>query len=141
MTKWAQVNNNGTLYDIVEVDPATLFHPDIAANFEVIPDNADTSYIKDSEGNFNATPAPPEPPAPVMEVILSEGDFLAKLTRSERQGLSSARTTNADLDDFLVMLEKTGRVNVSDSAVQADINAFVTASVISQASADAILPS
>lgn len=140
MTKWAQVSNTGSLYDVVEVDPATIFHPDIAANFEVIPDNVDGSYTKDSEGNFIA-PTEAEIPAVVIEVVLTEGEFLAKLTRSERQGLSSARTTNADLDDFLVMLEKTGHVNVSDSAVQADINAFVTASVISQASADAILPS
>ena len=44
----------GSLYDVVEVDPATIFHPDIAANFEVIPDNVDGSYTKDSEGNFIA---------------------------------------------------------------------------------------
>ena len=140
MTKWAQVNNNGSLYDIVEVDPATIFHPDIAANFEVVPDNVDQSYIKDSEGNFVAGTEPTIPEI-VIEVVLSEGDFLAKLTRTERQGLASARTSNADLDDFLTMLEKTGYVNVSDSDVQADINAFVTASVISQATADAIIPS
>lgn len=140
MTKWAQVNNNGSLYDIVEVDPATIFHPDIAANFEVVPDNVDGSYIKDSEGNFVAGTEPTIPEV-VIEVILSEGDFLSKLTRTERQGLASARTSNADLDDFLTLLEKTGYVNVSNSDVQADINAFVTASVISQASADAIIPS
>lgn len=140
MTKWAQVNNNGSLYDITEVDPATIFHPDIAANFEVVPDNVDGSYTKDSEGNFVAGTEPTIPEV-VIEVILSEGDFLAKLTRTERQGLSSARTSNADLDDFLTMLEKTGFVNVSNSDVQADINAFVTASVISQATADAIIPS
>lgn len=140
MTKWAQVNNNGSLYDITEVDPATIFHPDIAANFEVIPDNVDGSYTKDSEGNFVAGTEPTIPEV-VIEVILSEGDFLAKLTRTERQGLASARTSNADLDDFLTLLEKTGYVNVSNSDVQADINAFVTASVISQATADAIIPS
>ena len=140
MTKWAQITSDGVLIDLVEIDPATLFHPNIAAAFEVVPDNVDMSYIKDSEGNFNA-PAAVTPPTVVTEVNLAEGDFLAKLTRAERQGISSARSSNADLDDFMTMLEKRGFVTVSDADVQADINAFVAASVISQASADAIIPS
>lgn len=141
MTKWAQVTSAGVIYDVVEIDPATIFHPDIAADFEVIPDNVDATYTKNSEGSFVAGAAPAEPDVVVTDVILNEGEFLAKLTRSERQGLASARTTNADLDDFLTMLEKTGFVNVSNSDVQTDMRAFVTASVISQATADAIIPS
>lgn len=140
MTKWAQVASSGVLIDLVEIDPAILFHPTIAADFEVVPDNVEMSYIKDSEGNFKAPAADPAPTV-VTESNLSEGDFLAKLTRAERQGISSARSSNADLDDFMTMLEKRGFVTVSDSDVQADINAFVAASVISQASADKIIPS
>ncbi|MAP42150.1 MAG: hypothetical protein CL981_00215 [Euryarchaeota archaeon] len=140
MTKWAQITSDGVVVDLVEIDPATLFHPIIAAEFEVVPDNIDMSYTKDSEGNFNA-PAAETPPTVVPEVNLGEGDFLAKLTRAERQAISSARSSNADLDDFMTMLEKRGFVTVSDADVQADINAFVAASVISQASADAIIPS
>ena len=140
MTKWAQVNSNGSLTDLVEVDPATLFHPDIAANFEIVPDNVTAGHTKDSEGNFVA-PVVEAAPTVTLEVNLSEGDFLAKLTRAERQAITTARSSNADLNDFMTMLEKRGFVTVSDSEVQSDINAFVSASVISQASADAIIPS
>lgn len=140
MTKWAQVNSNGSLTDLVEVDPATLFHPDIAAAFEIVPDNVTAGHTKDSEGNFIA-PSVEAAPTITLEVNLSEGDFLAKLTRAERQAITTARSSNADLNDFMTMLEKRGFVTVSDSEVQSDINAFVSASVISQASADAIIPS
>ena len=87
MTKWAQVTSAGVIYDVVEIDPATIFHPDIAADFEVIPDNVDATYTKNSEGSFVAGAAPAEPDVVVTDVILNEGEFLAKLTRSERQGL------------------------------------------------------
>tara|TARA_A100001234_G_scaffold221391_1_gene237224 strand:- start:7614 stop:8036 length:423 start_codon:yes stop_codon:yes gene_type:complete len=140
MTKWAQVNNNGSLTDLVEVDPATLFHPDIAAAFEIVPDNVTAGHTKDSEGNFIA-PTAEAAPTVNLEINLSEGDFLAKLTRAERQAITTARSSNADLEDFMTMLEKRGFVTVSDSEVQSDINAFVSASIISQASADAIIPS
>ena len=140
MTKWAQVNNNGTLTDLTEIDPATIFHPDVAVHFEVVPDECEAHFIKDEEGNF-AAPAVTEPVEVAPEIWLSEAEFLSKLTRAERQGISSARSSNADLDDFMTMMEKAGTVEVSDTAVQADINAFVTASLISQASADAIIPS
>ena len=60
------------------------------------------SYTKDSEGNFNA-PAAVTLPTVVTEVNLSEGTS-CKLTRAERQGISSARSSNADLDDFMTML-------------------------------------
>ena len=137
MTKWCHVEN-GSLIDIVEVDPAVIYPAEYAATFEEISDNIDGSYMKDSEGNFVVrTVTEVTPPAPPRE--LTEAEFLSFCSRAERQGFTANRSSNADFADFMTMLEKTGRTVVSSTEGEADIAAFVTASIISQASADAIL--
>lgn len=137
MTKWCHVEN-GNLIDIVEIDPALIYPADYAATFEEISDNIDGSYIKNSDGNFIVkTVTEVTPPAPPRE--LTESEFLALCTRAERQGFTAARSSNADFGDFMTMLEKTGRTLVSSDEGKADIAAFVEATIISQATADAIL--
>lgn len=137
MAKWCYVEN-GNLIDIVEVDPATIFPADYAALFESLPDNVDGSYVKNSDGDFVVrVDEVSEDPPQVRSV--TEAEFLGYCTRAERQGFTAARSSNADFGDFMTMLEKRGSVKVSETDAQTDIAAFVTASIISQASADAIL--
>lgn len=137
MTKWAYVDENGHLVDCVEIDPALCFIEEYAALFEELPDGVDGSYSK-VDGAFVA-PEEVVISEPEMTKVLSEGDFLACMTRAERQGITAARSANADFDDFMSMLEKKRNVCVSETETQTDIAAFVTAEIISQASADRIL--
>ena len=51
-----------------------MFHPDIAAAFEVVPDNVTAGHTKDSEGNFVA-PSVEATPTVTVEVNLSEGEI------------------------------------------------------------------
>ncbi|MBG79104.1 MAG: hypothetical protein CMJ39_00155 [Phycisphaerae bacterium] len=140
MTKWAFPDpNNGTLVDVTEIDPAKIFVAEYAAQFVEVPDDTNNGDVRNSKGKIEKKEfvAPPEV---VQEKVLTEADFLSSLTRDERKGIKAARASNEDLDDFMTMLEKRTLVNMSDADNQADVKAFVTAKLISQASADKILP-
>ena len=137
MAKWCYVLD-GVLIDIVEMDPTIIYPDTYAALFESIPDHVDGSYYKNEDGDFVVRPVS-ETTAPADPRVLTESEFLSYCTRAERQGFTAASSSNADFEDFMNMLEKTGKVDVSSTGGQTDIAAFVTASIISQSSADAIL--
>lgn len=140
MTKWAFPDpNNGVLADVTEINPAKIFLAEYAAQFIEVPDDTVNGDIRDAKGKIQKRKI--ELPQEVtLDKNVSEADFLGFLTRDERKAVKAARASDEDLDDFMTMLEKRGVVNMSDADNQSDVKAFVAAKLISQASADKILP-
>jgi hypothetical protein len=140
MTKWAFPDpNNGVLGDVTEINPAKIFLAEYAAQFIEVPDDTVNGDIRDAKGKIQKRKI--ELPQEVtLDKNVSEADFLGFLTRDERKAVKAARASDEDLDDFMTMLEKRGVVNMSDADNQSDVKAFVAAKLISQASADKILP-
>lgn len=65
MTTYARIVE-GVAVDVCASDPVALFHPEIAAAFEVVPDDVTPGSSRDEEGQWTIfTPAPViAPPAP-----------------------------------------------------------------------------
>lgn len=140
MTKWAFPDpNNGVLGDVTEINPAKIFIAEYAAQFIEVPDDTNNGDIRDAKGKIQKRKIE-LPQTVISDKIVSEADFLGALTRDERKAVKAARASNEDLDDFMTMLEKRGTVNMSAADSQSDVKAFVAAKLISQASADKILP-
>ena len=140
MTKWAFPDpNNGVLGDVTEINPAKIFLAEYAAQFIEVPDDTVNGDIRDAKGKIQKRKIE-SPQEVILDKLVSEADFLGFLTRDERKAVKAARASDEDLDDFMTMLEKRGVVNMSDADNQSDVKAFVAAKLISQASADKILP-
>lgn len=143
MTKYAYFCPNGSMVDLTEIDPATIFSAEYAAQFEVVPDDIEANAKKsvDSAGKASYAVEKFEPvAAPEGNKRLSQADFLATLTRAERTALRSARASNEVADDFMLMLE-TRKVLIINDESKADLAQFVTDKILSQASVDAVLAS
>lgn len=139
MTKYAVVTGDNTLADVVSIDPAIIFDADYAATFIEVPDDAKPGWLIDSAGNVSAPVVPDVEATASSQNLIGEADFLSALQRSERIAIKSARATDAELDDFMTMLEKTGFVDLSSSGAAADLSAFVTAEYLAQSTVDALL--
>lgn len=50
--------------EIIEVDPTTIFHPEVAAMFESIADEVQVLWIKNPDGTITAPPEPEGPTGP-----------------------------------------------------------------------------
>ena len=62
MTTWAR-NVNDKAVDVTTVDPTTIFHPEVAAQFVVVPDGTLTGAVYANGSWTNPTPVtPPTPP-------------------------------------------------------------------------------
>lgn len=62
MATWARVISNAVV-EVVSTDPTTIFHPDVAKLFQVVPDGTKVGATF-SAGVWTNPPTPPAPPAP-----------------------------------------------------------------------------
>lgn len=60
--KYARIKND-RIVDLA-TDPASQFHPDLAAEFEAVPDEVERGWVRDEAGDWSSPPPPPPPPAP-----------------------------------------------------------------------------
>lgn len=115
MTQYARLSEAGLVLEICAQDPAGCFHPDIAIEFQVVPDAAVVGDTVTDEGDV--IPAPviviEEPPAVIKP--LSEAEFLAALTRSERIAIKALGATDPEVQDFLDMMKLQGSVSLVDA--------------------------
>lgn len=99
---YARVINNIAVD--VSSDPQNSFHPDIAREFEPVPDNVKQGWVR-TDGQW----APPEPaPQPEPEPTypqLARVQFKMLFTSQERIAIKNARATDEVLDDFYDLLE------------------------------------
>lgn len=112
MTNFARVTNNVAVD--VAIDPASSFHPDIAAQFEPVPDAVKPGWIR-TDGGW-APPTPEPEPGPVYPQ-LSPVQFKMLFTSQERVAIKAARGTDPVVDDFFELVEDP-RLTYVDLALQ-----------------------
>lgn len=140
MAIYGRITEDGLVLEVCELDPATCFHPDIAVEFEEVPDGAAPG---DSVVNGKLVKAPepeaPEAPAePVVQRLVPRAEFLGALQRSERIALEGERGNNAELNDFLTMLEINGVFDLDNAEDIELLDSLVKDNVLSDASLAAI---
>lgn len=102
MSTYARIINNIAVD--ISTDPAAHFHPSIAAEFQLVPDNVQSGW-RLMEGIWTE-PAPVDPPAPVAEYpTVSPIEFKLLFTAQERVAIKAARATDPVIDDFYDVVE------------------------------------
>ena len=104
--KYARINNNQAI-DVRTESPEGFFTPDIAAQFEQVPDEVENGWILEN-GKWTA-PVIPEPahaPEPVITYAkVSPIEFKLLFTSSERVAIKASRATDPAIDDFYDIVE------------------------------------
>ena len=99
---YARVINNIAV-DVC-TDPANSFHPDIAREFEPVPDNVKQGWIR-IDGVWSApAPAPQPEPAPVYPKV-TPVQFKMLFTSPERVAIKAERATDPVVDDLWDLVE------------------------------------
>ena len=102
--KYARISNNQAI-DVRTESPEGFFTPDIAAQFQKIPDEVENGWIL--ENGVWSSPAIPEPapePEPVHPKV-SPVEFKLLFTSQERVAIKAARNTDPVVDDFYDIVE------------------------------------
>lgn len=103
MTNFARVINDVAV-DVC-ADPANSFHPDIAREFEQVPDNVKQDWVR-IDGVWSAPAPSPEPePTPSEATKVSPVEFKLLFTNAERVAIKAARATDPVIDDFYDIVE------------------------------------
>jgi hypothetical protein len=102
MTNYARIINNVAV-DVC-TDPANSFHPDIAREFEQVPDEVKPGWIR-TDGQWAAPdPAPLPDPEPVYPKV-TPVQFKLLFTSPERVAIKGARATDPVVDDLWELVE------------------------------------
>ena len=101
MTNFARVINDVAVD--VSSNPANSFHPDIAREFEQVPDNVKQDWVR-IDGVWSA-PAPSPEPTPSEATKVSPVEFKLLFTSPERVAIKAARATDPVIDDFYDIVE------------------------------------
>ena len=98
MTTWAR-NVSDIATDVISTNPNLSFHPDVAVQFEIVPDNVSDGWIY-SNGSWNE----PVVPAPIQryETSITRQQFFMLFTLQERIDIRSS--SDAGVHDFLDIL-------------------------------------
>ena len=99
MSNFARIINNVAVD--VSTNPQEQFHPDIAAEFEPVPDDVQAGWARNETGEWEAPAPTPEPtPAPTESPKVSPVEFKLLFTPQERVTIKAARDTDPVIDDF-----------------------------------------
>lgn len=102
MTNYARIINNVAVD--VSTDPATHFHPDIAVQFEPVPNEVRSGWIR-KDGQW-AAPAPTPQPEPVpIYPKVTPVEFKMLFASAERIAIKAARETDPVIDDYFDIVE------------------------------------
>jgi len=126
MSKFARLVNNVAV-DVVDGDPTEYFHPDIAAQFEEVPNNVEAGWIfEDDVWSAGESSSSPE-----AEVLQTVGVIKFKLlfTSPERIKAKELRQTDLVIDDFWSILDdpRTTEVDLNLESIQDAIEYTLTA--------------
>ena len=101
--KYARISNNIAVE--IAADPASQFHPDIAAQFVEVPDEVLVGWVLGDDGAWSAPviEAAPEPVA--VRPSVSPVEFKLLWTSPERIALRQMRETNPVIADFWEIVE------------------------------------
>jgi hypothetical protein len=144
MAHFARLSETGLVLEVCCCeDIAQCFHPDIAKEFREAPEGAEPGDTVE-DGKLKKAPAPaelPAPAAPVEKRLVSKAEFMSALTRGERIALTDLSGEDAELRDFLAMLEALGHLDLDNQDDIALLERLKTAGVLSEASVQKITES
>ena len=104
MSNFARIINNVAVD--VSTNPQEQFHPDIAAEFEPVPDDVQAGWARNEAGEWEAPAPTPEPtPAPTESPKVSPVEFKLLFTSGERVAIKAARATDPVIDDVYDIVE------------------------------------
>ena len=129
MTNHARVINNVAV-DVC-TDPANSFHPDIAAQFEPVPDEVQAGWVR-TDGQWAApAPAPQPEPVPTYPKV-TPVQFKLLFTSPERVAIKVARATDPVVDDLWELVEdpRMTEVDFGLKSVRDSIEYLATAGLI-----------
>lgn len=132
--KKARVINNVAVD--VSTNPQEQFHPDIAAEFEPVPDDVQAGWARNEAGEWEAPAPTPEPtPAPTESPKVSPVEFKLLFTPQERVAIKAARATDPAIDDFYDIVEdpRLTHVNLGLQSTQDALGYLETKGLITDA--------
>lgn len=144
MPKYAQIVN-GNVIQVVDQNPADIFHPDIAVNFVEVPEEVETNYLYDEVTDTFSPPPPlleitPPPAAVETSIMLDAIGFLDLFTMQEELAIRQARAAgDLVVESFMDRLDKAQRIHLDDPRVIAGVDYLVTATLITAERRDEIL--
>ena len=104
MSNFARIINNVAVD--VSTNPQEQFHPDIAAEFEPVPDDVQAGWARNEAGEWEAPAPTPEPtPAPTESPKVSPVEFKLLFTPQERVAIKAERGNDLMIDDFFEIIE------------------------------------
>ena len=104
--KYARIINNQAV-DVRAEHPEGFFTPEIAAQFQYVPDDVENGWIlEDGVWTAPVIPEPAPAPEPVINYAkVSPIEFKLLFTSQERVAIKSARNTDPVVDDFYDIVE------------------------------------
>ena len=134
--KKARVINNVAV-DVVTGDPAEFFHPNIATQFELVPDEVEAGWLRDAATGAWLAPEPVElkPETPAAFPKVSPVEFKLLFTAQERVAIKAARASDPVIDDFLGIIEdpRLTHVNLGLQSTQDALGYLETKGIITDA--------
>ena len=140
MSNFARIINNVAVD--VSTNPQEQFQPDIAAEFEPVPDDVQAGWARNEAGEWEAPAPTPEPtPAPTEYPKVSPVEFKLLFTAQERVAIKAARASDPVIDDFLSIIEdpRLTHVNLGLQSTQDALGYLETKGVITDARRGQIL--
>ena len=134
MSKFARIINNVAVD--VSTNPQEQFHPDIAAEFEPVPDDVQAGWARNEAGEWEAPAPTPEPtPAPTESPKVSPVEFKLLFTAQERVAIKEARAADPVIDDFFEIVEdpRLTHVNLGLQSTQDALGYLETKGLITDA--------
>lgn len=134
MSNFARIINNVAVD--VSTNPQEQFHPDIAAEFEPVPDDVQAGWARNEAGEWGAPAPTPEPtPAPTESPKVSPVEFKLLFTAGERVAIKAARASDPVIDDFFSIIEdpRLTHVNLGLQSTQDALGYLETKDLITDA--------
>lgn len=124
-------------------DPASQFHPDIAAQFVEVPGEVLVGWLLSDDGAWSAPVAvDPQPEPELKPVVVSTVHFKLLFTAVERITLRKLREADPGVDDFFDIIDDPRLVEVNlglastQNGIKYAVAALVKAGAINSADAE-----
>jgi len=131
--KYARIDQY-TAVEVVSQDPATLFHPAVAAMFIVVPDEVVAGSTVDGDGVWSPPVPVPEVPVPERSVLmreLSPAEFILLFSATELIAIKSS--TNPAVNIYWDMIYEKDRIktiNVQNPLLDQILGLFASENLI-----------
>ncbi|KAA5602611.1 hypothetical protein F1188_20490 [Roseospira marina] len=120
MTTYARILN-GIAVDVVTADPATLFHPLIAAEFVTVPDDVVPGALLDGD-EWTPPPPPPDPepePEPATPLEQARAAVLTTIEARKAEILAAGYPVRQARASLHVAVHDAGRADLGGMAITA----------------------